>query len=292
MTLAAGFVASDGILLCTDTLVSDGYTKQHRKKIFTWKGNGISVAFAVAGDATIAIMAAENCCIELEALNWNKQSFAEVYASCASTIRYIQHEYVDKVPAEERERSRFYMLIAIYTENSGHRLYVTNNAALSAVHEFECIGSARSLGIYILEPSYKRSLSISQISVMALHAFAAAKERCDGVGGSSQFLALRLGETSTVGEFNLDHAEKDILWYRHLCATFLSDIADRSLDDSLFQGKIDAFVDEVKWMRANWDKPAAVFKYMNEWLAKQEAKQALQSTTTAPLPPPPSPGSP
>jgi hypothetical protein len=102
MTLAAGFVASDRILLCADTLVSDGYTKQHRKKLFTWKGNGISVAFAVAGDATIAIMAAENCCIELEALSWNKQSFAEVYASCASTIGYIQHEYVDKVPAEER----------------------------------------------------------------------------------------------------------------------------------------------------------------------------------------------
>ncbi|HUJ51342.1 MAG TPA: hypothetical protein VLW25_14130, partial [Bryobacteraceae bacterium] len=152
MSLAAGFVACDGILLCADTLVSDGYTKQYRDKLFTWRGNDISVAFAVAGDATIAVMAAENCSMVLHALKWDQQSFSDVYAAIASTIRYVQNEYVDKVPAEERERSRFYMLIGIYTKNSGHRLYVTNNAALAPVHEFECIGSGRPIGLYVLEP--------------------------------------------------------------------------------------------------------------------------------------------
>src|SRR5579863_8928699 len=129
MTLAAGFKAADGILLCADTLVSDGYTKQYKGKIWTWQGHSISVAFAVAGDATIGVMAAENCCIELDLLKWDQQSFSEVYKAIAATVRYVHQEYVDKAPIEDRERSRFWMLIAIYTENSGHRLYVTNNAA-------------------------------------------------------------------------------------------------------------------------------------------------------------------
>src|SRR5579863_307850 len=131
MTLAAGFKAADGILLCADTLVSDGYTKQYKGKIWTWQGQGksISVAFAVAGNATIGVMAAENCCIELDLLKWDQQSFSEVYKAIAATVRYVHQEYVDKAPIEDRERSRFWMLIAIYTENSGHRLYVTNNAA-------------------------------------------------------------------------------------------------------------------------------------------------------------------
>lgn len=245
MTLAAGFMASDGILLCADTLVSDGYTKQYRNKLFTWQGNGISVCFAIAGDANIATMAADNCAMGLNALNWDSQSFSDVYAALASTIRYVQNDYVDKVPVEDRERSRFYMLVGIYTTNSGHRLYVTNNAALSPVHEFECIGSGRSIGIYVLEPSYKQSMSINDLSVLALHAFAAAKERCDGVGGRSQFLSLRKGVISPVGEFDIESAENDVLEYRQACAALLADMANETLDNPSFERRLEKFADRT-----------------------------------------------
>jgi len=49
MTIAAGFVAADGMLLCADRLLTDGYTKQYSDKILTWSGYGITACFAAAG---------------------------------------------------------------------------------------------------------------------------------------------------------------------------------------------------------------------------------------------------
>jgi Proteasome subunit len=296
MTLAAGFKAADGILLCADTLVSDGYTKQYRGKIWTWQAPlpnpTISVAFAVAGDATIGVMAAENCCIELDLLKWDQRSFSDVYKSIAATVRFVHQEYVDKAPIEDRERSRFWMLIAIYTENSGHRLYVTNNAAVSPVNELECIGSGRSIGIYVLEPSYKNTMSIEGISTLALHAFAAAKERCDGVGGSVHFLALRKHTLSPVGDFNIEGKERDVLTFRQQCAELLSDIGNTAIGENIFAQRLLAFNERVKWLRVNWTNPTGVFAYLAQWLSTQEVQSGPQSPTADPRPPQPSPESP
>lgn len=290
MTLAAGFMASDGILLCADTLVTDGYTKQHKGKIWTWQtpDHGISVAFAVAGDATIGVMAAENCVIGLEALKWDQQSFADVYGVFASTVRYIHQEYVDKAPVEDRERSRFWMLIAIYTENSNHRLYVTNNAAIAPVSEFDCIGSGRSIGIYILEPSYRKTMSVNDISVLALHAFAGAKERCDGVGGIVHFLAVRKHAISPVGSLNIQAREQDVLEYRQRCAELLSDIGNPNLDAAKFEERLTAFAEDVRMRRACWNNQG--FDYLLKLLSQiaPAAKPNPQLPTADPSLQPPS----
>src|SRR3954447_16882605 len=59
MTIAAGFVASDGVLLCADTLYSDGYTKEYHDKVFTWTGNRLALVLAMWGHAANGRMAVD-----------------------------------------------------------------------------------------------------------------------------------------------------------------------------------------------------------------------------------------
>jgi 20S proteasome alpha/beta subunit len=277
MTIAAGFNASDGILLCADMLVTDGYTKEYKSKVYTWQGNGISVCLGIAGHVGMAMMAAEGCVLALQALNWDHQAFSDVYGTLALVIRDVQHEYVDKVPAEERDRSRFYMLIGIYTENAGHRLYNVSDATLAPVHGFECIGSGRSFGIHIIKPSYDKSKTINDLSIIAMHAFAAAKERCDGVGGRSQFVALRRGAISSVLEIEAERGEANILEFEKKFSGLLSSIYDKNLSAPAFEEHLNAFSEEARFLHANWQGRG--FEHLEKWLTKQEEKLDPQSTT-------------
>src|SRR5687768_1633241 len=61
MTLVAGFVLSEGILLCADTLYSDGTTKAYKDKLFGWFGKYTNVCFAISGSDVVARMVVEEC---------------------------------------------------------------------------------------------------------------------------------------------------------------------------------------------------------------------------------------
>jgi 20S proteasome alpha/beta subunit len=289
MTIAAGFVASDGILLCADTLYTDGYTKQYGEKIFTWRGNGISVCFALAGNATMAKMAVDFCTEALSALDPGRRYFADAFDAIRSVIKYTQHEYVDKVPLEERERSRFWLLITIHTEDAGLRMYSTNDAAISPVHDYECIGAGRQIGMYIIEPSYWRFMTVSQMSVLAIHALTAAKERVDGVGGRIDFIAIRGSVISPIMEHDIETSEKCILKYRTKCAEILLDIGNGQLGDLEFSQRLESFIEDARFIRAQWKGGSALWKNLKEWIDKttESGKSDPQSTTADPSPLPP-----
>jgi 20S proteasome alpha/beta subunit len=293
MTIAAGFVSTDGVLLCADTMYTDGYTKFEGNKIFTWTGGEISACFALAGNATIAKMAVDDCVAALYALEVDKRSFSEAFGAIRSVVKYVQQEYVDKVPIEERERSRFYLLVALHTQAAGLRLYSTNDAAISPVHTYDCIGAGRQIAMYVLEPSYRKDMTINEVAILGIHALAAAKEREDGVGGRSQFLAIRSGVVSPVVAHNIDQSETWVLEYRQKCASLLFDIGNVELDDAEFNKRLDSFTDEARWLRASWKGGSAPWEHLNEWLAKVAPKEAEQqhpqSTTIDPSRPQPSP---
>src|SRR5690242_2826736 len=61
VTIAAGFMAIDGVLICADTLYTDGYTKVYLDKIFTQELRHAVVVFGLAGNAATGGTAIEDC---------------------------------------------------------------------------------------------------------------------------------------------------------------------------------------------------------------------------------------
>src|SRR5690242_20519606 len=84
MTIAAGFVARNGVLLCTDSLYSGGI-RTHGRKIFTHPLDHGVVSFALAGHEPFAKKAIEDC---KSFLDQNRDSHTSI-ASIKAAIEVI-----------------------------------------------------------------------------------------------------------------------------------------------------------------------------------------------------------
>ena len=91
MTIAAGFVATDGILLFTDTQYS-GFEKTYREKIIRASSVPM-VHFAISGDVDYAKSAIEDCRDAIKNIPYPEQSIWNVRKSIRRTIKRILEEY-------------------------------------------------------------------------------------------------------------------------------------------------------------------------------------------------------
>jgi 20S proteasome alpha/beta subunit len=295
MTIAAGFVARDGILLCSDSLLVDGYTKTYEDKLFAWAKHGAVVGFAISGHATIAKMAVEMCEGSLDLIDPSEYSIESIHDYVRTTVKYVQQEYVDKAPQDEREARRFHLLAAIQLRSEKPRLLVSADGGVKTVSTYEGIGTGRSLAHYIIGPVYNKDMSVDEISIVAFQALAAAKERTDGVGGPSQFLTIRDGVLSpVVSQQDPKTFEDYVLNYRQACSSLLMDISDPSMPDPKFTSRMESFADTALFLRASWrgivDQADYLMKYldMRIYRSKQGDSPNPQPTKADLLPPPPS----
>ncbi len=264
-------------LLCADTLYTDGSSKFHGEKIFPWRKKDAIVCFAVSGNATIAKMMVDDCKASLDTLSSEQCSLSRMFSEIRSVVKFVQEQYVDVRPIEDRENSRFWSLIAIRTPADGIHLFSTNDAAIAPVTTYDCIGAGRQLGLYILEPFYDRKMSINEAAVLAIYALTASKERVDGVGGRSQFIAIRGGILSDVIPHDTDDSERRILDFREKCTGLLFDIADGRLDDSQFEQRLKGFAEEVREIRAFWKGREAPWNFLLQRFSTPEEIATIKS---------------
>jgi hypothetical protein len=264
MTIAAGFVGRDGILLCADTMHTDGYTKFYDDKLFTWTGHGAAVCFAVAGNATIAKMAVHSCKAALDSIEEADLSSGRILSEIQTIFKSVQEQYIDTRPAHELNNAQIYCLFGIQMRSE--------TGVIAPVAKFDCIGVGRQLGFYIIEPSYRQDMSVSELAILAIHALAAAKERTDGVGGRSQFLVIRDGTVSPVIPYDYDVAEKQVLEYRQKATNLLLDIGDKGIDDKEFNDRLQWFAEEALALRATWKGGAAPWEYLTQRIARYLAE--------------------
>ena len=66
MTIAVGFVCRDGVMLCADSLITDGQTKEYGDKVVQWHGKFAGVCFALAGNPAVARIAINDCVAALD----------------------------------------------------------------------------------------------------------------------------------------------------------------------------------------------------------------------------------
>jgi 20S proteasome alpha/beta subunit len=280
MTIAAGFVVKDGILLCADTLYTDGQTKDYRDKIFPWIGKDSAVCFAIAGNATIARMVVDDCRDALDESGTKKLSIKQALAIVRPIVKNAYEQYVDTRPVDERSAADFWLLIAASAASGGFRLYSSVRSSVARVDTFECIGAGRQIGRYIIDPIYQNDMSIAQAAVLGIHAMAAAKERVDGVAGKSQFLSIRDGFVSTVVPQRIDSWEQYALDFRTAAERLLLSIGD-DLNDQEFEESLGRFSEQARSIRAFWKGNPLEYmaKKFQQYLSERANPQDPQSTT-------------
>ena len=188
MTIAAGFRADGGVLLCADQLhlAPDGF-KTYSPKVNAWSAGPWRCGFAYAGNKANSEIAIRNLVNTIERSGAN--DWQDLIDPMSRSVLSTTRSYVDRHPASERDAYCFELLIALNRPPSGDvGFLVTSNGALNPVAEnyaFTGVGSA--YGECVGRVTNPGPLSLDVAILLGSRSIATAKRYTNDCGGPSNF---------------------------------------------------------------------------------------------------------
>ncbi len=273
MTIAAGFVARDGILLCTDSQYT-GAEKAYRPKIISEECGERVVVFALSGDEDYAKSAITDSYESIRSLP-SDASVWDVRKSIRRAVSAMSAGYRKHQP-EGQMMPQF--LVAISTSLEG-MLFSSHESAMPQVASYACLGSGGYLANYVasfLQPDELKP--IWALLPIAVQMILAAKKHDSYCGGGSHFMAIQ--GTSSRGFFFQDPAQSDAIFNRYawLSSNLLAALSNKHLSSEDFKTEIDRFATEVAALQSSMHSPDSALRRLREYLIPL-TPQRPQSTT-------------
>lgn len=187
MTIAAGFVHREGVLLCADSQQETGPMKTQAPKLGSFECSGGHVAYALAGHVAFAESAISKCrrALKAKAAGGTFNKLEEVLDNEYRRVVFKHPQY----PADWT--LHYWLLLAIQSPEQGVSLYVTHENTIRPVNTgFECIGVGQYLGHYLIGGSYVPNMREQDILVLAAYMLNRVDDHVPGCGGPCQFVAM------------------------------------------------------------------------------------------------------
>jgi 20S proteasome alpha/beta subunit len=185
MTIAAGFVCSDGLVLAADRLYS-GISRRFGKKLWWFPAGDTVVAIAGAGIGTYIRHFKE----EMKHRVKDGDSIRQIVQHANDVVLPLQHRHRLAEPDEDWELD---LLIGIRTP-SAFLLYENQNSHTFLPVEDEkqcrCIGCGSRIGVYLSEWLFDPSLSTHWATTIAAHALTQAIAGDPLCGGRRDILVV------------------------------------------------------------------------------------------------------
>jgi hypothetical protein len=191
VTIAAGFVLTNSIVLCADTESAVGDYKFRTPKLIVHPDTDgpapVKVVFAGAGDGPF-----------IDKLVGEMWHSAE--KSHATDIDAVVEEMEDALiaahqrlwplyPPNEHERPQANILFGVACAGAV-KLFKASGPIVNPISEYDITGIAYPLARYIAQRSYKKNLTASQAVTLASYILAQTKQYVDGCGGESHVVVL------------------------------------------------------------------------------------------------------
>lgn len=260
MTIAAGLLYKDGVILCADTEISHSTAVTYEPKIEDFFCQIGKFAFAYAGNQRASVSAIQKCMRRLSKLAPSDDWFTEIE-------RIIDRHYRKTVfsdPSHSYDHGMHWWLlitVRVHATQQVH-LFVTDRTAIAEVFTYDCIGIGRDLAHYLIRPSHDTGMSESNALFLASFVLANVKHNVSGCGGISQFVALRRDGATSRFSSVVDAGHEPITsveWIEAHSARFggmarnlLFSLVDRNASDSEFDKVLTLFREHVEEMRRNW----------------------------------------
>jgi hypothetical protein len=188
MTIAAGFVCTDGLVLCADTEYSNGALKVSKSKIF--KRQQQDLLIAASGDEVLIEEAASTL---LESLD-ETLSLDHVKETIEHVMDAMHANYIDSSPDPDYT---VHLLVAAKARD-GFALFKQSRWAATEVHSpalkskpYAVIGSGSGFGHYVAERLYGDAPRETMVArIVSVHVLQLAKQYVDGCGGKSEVYVL------------------------------------------------------------------------------------------------------
>lgn len=219
MTIAAGFVCSDGIILAADTQETIvGYTKNSTEKIRIWGDQGLGIAITGAGDTDLI----ETIGPEIERALYvdyapKEVRFPEdVKAIIQNTMADSFTKYIRpyaSFPKDDRPWCELLVAVSVKNEvNEYECLFkVAGTTAREVTFGAECIGSGLILAKSLIERFYNSFMSMDEALLAACYIMHQTKKWVDGCGGNTDLLISSVRKHNiftTIGSRDIERVEE------------------------------------------------------------------------------------
>jgi hypothetical protein len=181
MTIAAGFVCSDGLVLCADTQYSSAAVKVSRTKL--WQAPSGRCAIAAAGDEVLMKEVAETILAMVD----GESTLEEAKEAIEQTMESIYTRHID--PSNDPNYV-VQVLVAIHASD-GAAIFGHSRWAATAITRAACIGTGEVLGNYVLDRLWGNEPRPSMAaSIVAAHLLQVAKKHDPWCGLASEIVVL------------------------------------------------------------------------------------------------------
>jgi len=253
VTIAAGFVARDGIVLCADTQETYGQLlKLNTPKIIVrpeFFVPGPRIVFAGAGHGPFIDKLANEA--------WKRVStrtsagdFAEVCDDIEASIKDTYEEFGRIFQSGAMPEAEMIYAVAVAGRNG---LFKAIGPIVNPVDRYASVGVGLYLADYIHERlglATPRLADSGWYEILAIYLLQQAKEYIDGCGGESHVLTLRAsGKISVVDPADVTLIARHINALDRNSSTVLMSTPDLKLTDEEMDGRIETFVNLARNLR-------------------------------------------
>lgn len=186
MTIAAGILCADGIVLCADTEITTSTIKTTRGKLFHgYHTDQSRMACAVAGDFDFAKSALEYMGPVFQ--QEQPPGLENMRDAVADSIGDMYENHVWKNPVNQRD---FSLLVGGWTKTEGLRLWKTVETVIHEVSGYDALGSGGDIAEYILKKRYEDDISLASGVALAIYMLAEVKRHGQHCGGETHIQVL------------------------------------------------------------------------------------------------------
>ncbi len=249
MTIAAGFVHRDGILLCAETEHTSQTLKSHAAKVRHFECKWGRVGIGYAGNADNATVVSQ----KIEKAVKSLQSKDDVLPKIEEIVEAQYRRLVHRNPNPSDHD--FQLLIVLRPTNEVPRLWVTVGIGVLEVDTYRIIGIGETLGETLIEPGFVRGADSERILLLALHAMAIVKRHIPYCGGMSMYLDLK-NDGSVLEYYGDSYLHKLEGWvgvYQLLTWNLLNSFANRKIGEQDFIRNLEHFGHQLVEARRNFE---------------------------------------
>jgi 20S proteasome alpha/beta subunit len=266
MTIAAGFVCRDGLVLFADTEEQEGYTKTSVEKIRTTEDDGRSFVIANAGNGYLADSLVDRL---FDALASTKKE-KDVLPAIRTTLIDFHRNEVALYPCDDSGK-RVGLVMGL--QLSGDPMLLHSDAtALRRVREFAVIGYGAELK-YLAQQLYRRNMPLKHGVLIAMHLARMAREYVQGCGGESRVATLSNHKTEILHKFDVWADEQLFSALSDVYRAVLLSIPDCDISEEAFENCVNWFVEKAWKARSDMVQGREFNKEIKEKIAAADVAE-------------------
>jgi hypothetical protein len=267
MTIAAGIVCGDGIVMCADSQESYGD--------FKWPVKKLSYPRSTVGDTAMVISGAgfgpaiDTATQEIiSQLSHSMFPLDVMLRKIREILREIYEKDLPIHPAERTTDLDFRLLMALRGEGGRTGLFVTSGTLIKRVDDFEIIGCGDVITKFFAHMSCTQTilgnpvLSMYQGTVLAAYLIYLAKSQMTTIGGKSQIFTLSWeGQMRSADAWELPEWEKFFAAHQFESQELMLACANPTISTKNFDERLKHFTTNMRArkrklvkQRAHWDR--------------------------------------